>query len=141
MKIKVIKIVSILLLAALCLTLSSCELPISTYRATMLVRSSTPNRFNVSFGFMDGRIKQRISHTGNQDGSFSYTASLDEGEVSVYYKTPTSDAELELFTLSAGEVKEASGVGYLTNGESPTVTIKTGDGGARGCKIKIEIIH
>ena len=141
MKRIVVKICAVLLLASLALTLVACSGVVSSYSATMLVRSSGNDFYRVSFGSMRGRLAKKVTHTGDQDGTFLVTASLDEGEVRVYYMTALSDVEQPLFSLEGGESIEGERRGYLTNGEDPQVVIETGEGGARGCKINIEIVH
>ena len=91
---------------------------------------------------IDGRnFFIHTAQEGQSVGDIAALYSLDEGEVSVYYMTALSDVEQPLFSLEGGESIEGERRGYLTNGEDPQVVIEAGEGGARGCKINIEIVH
>ena len=131
------------LVLALSFALVGCDVVASLggYSATMLVRSGGSDKLSISFSSMKGRLTEQISHSGNQDGAFICTASLEEGEVSVYYKTALSDVEQPLFSLGAGESIEGERLGYLTNGEDARIIIYAGESGARGFKMKLEIVN
>ena len=90
---------------------------------------------------MRGRVVTKMIHTGDQDGAFVCTASLDEGEIRVYYLTALSDAEQPLFTLKGGESIYGERLGYLTNGEDPHLVVETVGGSAKGARITVDIVH
>ena len=123
MKTIVAKIISILLILCLILGISSCG--DNSYVATMMVRYSKTNEAHFSFGSFSGSLSERLSNSYTQDTTLSYTASLDEGELSVFYKT--GSVECPLFTIKGGESISDSGVGYLTNGESVRIVIRTAE--------------
>ena len=143
MKALVVKIAALALVLALSFALVGCDFAASLggYSATMLVRSGGSDKLSISFSSMKGRLSEQIRHSGNQDGAFLCTASLEEGEVSVYYKTALSDNEELLFMLSAGESIDAERLGYLTNGEDAKIIVDAGETTARGFKMKLEIVH
>ena len=143
MKALVVKIAALTLVLALSFALVGCDFAASLggYSATMLVRSGGSDKLSISFSSMKGRLSEQISHSGNQDGAFLCTASLEEGEVSVYYKTALSDTEELLFMLSSGESIDAERLGYLTNGEDAKIIVDAGETTARGFKMKLEIVH
>lgn len=139
MKTIVVKICALALVLSLALALVSCSGMTSSYSATMLIRSSVGGSYTVKFDSLRGRLVQKLSNADDQDGALLCTASLEEGELSVYYVTSASDAKQPLFSLKGGESITAERLGYLTNGEDPRIVIETAEGGARGGEIKIEI--
>lgn len=143
MKALVVKTIALALVLALSFALVGCDIlaSLNSNVATMLVRSSAANTVSISFGSLRGHLSESINNTTEQDGCFLCTASLEEGSVSVYYKTALSDVEQPLFSLGAGESIDAERLGYLTNGEDARIIIYAGESGARGFKMKLEIVN
>ena len=138
MKTIIVKILSFILVLSLCFAICSCGA--NSYSAFMLVRSSTANKFDLSFESLSGSLSQKLSNSFTQDTSMSVEATLREGEMEIYYTPSTYDGELLLCKLSGGETESLSSVGYLTNGESVRITVRVPDGvRASGGKVTVTI--
>lgn len=130
-----------LLLVVLCLTLllsaTSCDIRyISSYKALGLVRNEMGEHGSVRFGRLDGTLvlKLRMSGTGLEN-SIGCKASLDEGEINVYYDS-LGVKEL-LFNLKAGEsIDERRG--YIESGRTVYIIIETVTPAEEG-KIEIDL--
>ncbi len=102
-------------LLALCLT--GCGISftrsdhVSSYRATMLVRTETSRSAHMSFLTLEGRIVFEL-HSGGAD-AIDASAELETGSATVYYDV--GGTKTEWFTVTAGEQVEYS-VGPLEKG-------------------------
>ncbi len=109
---------------------------VSSYSASMLVRSQWGGRCEMSFSRFSGKYVFKIT-AGKADGDIAYSASLDEGKISVYYESDGMDSGELLFEISGGESASAHG-GYVKAGESVYITVRTEDGAwARGGEFKM----
>lgn len=87
----------------LCFTLSSCgNKYVSKYSATMMVRTNTSNKASVSFGSFSGTYVMKLQNRG-ADAFIAYEATLDEGNIKVYYDI--NDEKLSLFEIEANGSK------------------------------------
>ena len=117
-----------LLLVILCLTVlfssTSCDFRyVSSYKALGLVRSEMGDRGSVKFGRLDGTVvlKLKMSGTGLEN-SIGCKATLDEGEINVYYDI--FGVKEFLFNLKAGEsIDERRG--YIESGNRVYIIIET----------------
>ena len=117
-----------ILLILVCLTVlfssTSCDFRyVSSYKALGLVRSEMGDRGSVKFGRLDGTVvlKLKMSGTGLEN-SIGCKATLDEGEINVYYDI-FGVKEL-LFNLKAGEsIDERRG--YIESGHRVYIIIET----------------
>ena len=117
-----------LLLVILCLTVlfssTSCDFRyVSSYKALGLVRSEMGDRGSVKFGRLDGAVvlKLKMSGTGLEN-SIGCKATLDEGEINVYYDI--FGVKEFLFNLKAGEsIDERRG--YIESGHRVYIIIET----------------
>ena len=117
-----------ILLILVCLTVlfssTSCVFRyVSSYKALGLVRSEMGDRGSVKFGRLDGTVvlKLKMSGTGLEN-SIGCKATLDEGEINVYYDI-FGVKEL-LFNLKAGEsIDERRG--YIESGNRVYIIIET----------------
>lgn len=117
-----------LLLVILCLTVllssTSCDFRyVSSYKALGLVRSEMGDRGSVKFGRLDGTVvlKLKMSGTGLEN-SIGCKATLDEGEINVYYDI--FGVKEFLFNLKAGEsIDERRG--YIESGHRVYIIIET----------------
>lgn len=109
----------ILTLLLLC-TLVACE--VSSYSALGLVRVTRENYCSASFARLDGKLVLNPNHSGEGESDIHYTASLEEGEINVYYKVAADVKEL-LFNIKAGDSIDARG-GYIESGRQ-TIIIET----------------
>lgn len=128
------------LLIVLCFTLlfsaTSCSDYVSSYKALMLVREEHGDHASISFSKLEGTyvMKLKMSGTG-QEGSIHCKASLDEGEINVYYDA-LGVKEL-LFNLKAGEsIDERRG--YIESGKTVYIIIETVTPSQEG-KISIDL--
>ena len=117
-----------ILLILVCLTVlfssTSCDFRyVSSYKALGLVRSETGDRGSVKFGRLDGTVvlKLKMSGTGLEN-SIGCKATLDEGEINVYYDI--FGVKEFLFNLKAGEsIDERRG--YIESGHRVYIIIET----------------
>ena len=117
-----------LLLVILCLAVlfssTSCDFRyVSSYKALGLVRSEMGDRGSVKFGRLDGTVvlKLKMSGTGLEN-SIGCKATLDEGEINVYYDI--FGVKEFLFNLKAGEsIDERRG--YIESGNRVYIIIET----------------
>ena len=117
-----------LILCVLCLSLllscASCGMRyISSYKALGLVRSEMGDHGRAKFGRLDGTLvlKLRMSGTGLEN-SIGCNASLEEGEINVYYDV--FGVKEFLFNLKAGEsINERRG--YIESGKRVYIIIET----------------
>ncbi len=98
MKRKIAALISFFLLI---LSLAGCGRYSSSYRATLLVRSETPDSSYMSFSTFDGRMVLRMKSAEGQ--RLRYEAELGDGSMTVYYDC--GSGEDELFRLRSGEVQ------------------------------------
>lgn len=139
----VVKIAAFVLVLALSLLFAGCDIIdiglASSYRATMLVRSATGRSWSVSFGSLSGSLRETLRADKGADTDIIYSASLDEGELSVYYECAVSAGKAPLFTIRGGESLEGRG-GYVGAGMSVKLSIETPDGvTARGGKLSVSL--
>ncbi len=115
----------LLLLLVFCLT--SCEPYVSSYSAVMMSRSMLNGEATLSFERLEGTyvIKSRAELDGASEGSISYSATLSEGEINVYYDI-YGVKEL-LFCLSAedGAATVSDRGGYIESGKQVYIIIET----------------
>ncbi len=102
----------------LLISLVSCEM--SSYSALGLVKSSRDNYCQARFMKLNGKLVFTPRFT-KSEGEIHYLASLDEGEINVYYEC-VGNKEL-LFNIKAGEKIDACG-GYIEKGKQ-TIIIET----------------
>ncbi len=127
-------LVSILLLISILLCAVSC----SSYTAIGLVKSSGVDRAYAKWQTLNGIITLDTYLTGASEGELAYTASLDEGEVNVYYETALLGKSL-LFTVKGGEEISSSG-GYVEDGQKIRIIIETVGTTRRG-KIEVKPVN
>lgn len=108
-----------LLAFMLLFSLVSCE--VSSYKALMLVKTVKDDYCEASFGYLDGKLVLKPRYTSNSEGDIHYVATLEEGEVNVYYVF--CDVKQLLFNIKAGESIDARG-GYIEKGRQ-TIIIET----------------
>lgn len=121
------KFICALLAVVLLFMLASCSPYVSSYSALGLVRSSLGGECSASFLTLDGRLVFSLRAPEGGEGDIKYTASLEEGKMSVYYDIYGT---LEpLFTLEKGESRDSRG-GYIEGGKSVSIVIDAV--GARG---------
>ena len=94
----------------LLVSLLSCE--ISSYVAIGLIKSTKDNYCMTSFHRLEGNLALTSRYTKSSEGQIHYTASLEEGEVNVYYCGSVKEL---LFNIKAGETLDDRG-GYIEKG-------------------------
>ena len=96
------------LLLALCLTACGISFTssdhVSSYRATMLVRSETSGSARMSFMTLNGRIVFTLRSGGSD--AVGASARVETGSATVYYEA--GGTKTEWFTVTAGEEVEYS---------------------------------
>ncbi|MGM9632355.1 MAG: hypothetical protein ACI3XL_04610 [Eubacteriales bacterium] len=129
------KIISVLLVLIMLLSLTSCE----GYSATMLVKVNTNDYCSANWGTLEGTlVLNTTKKSGTAESAIHYTASLEEGELTVYYyvRLPGDKQKIELFTIKGGESIEDRG-GYVEMNNNIQVIIET-NGKTKGGSIKID---
>lgn len=110
-------------------SLASCgDKYISSYSALMLVRNQAGESCEARFGRLDGQLVFKLNMKSRSESDIRYTASLEEGSLSVYYDI--FDSKESLFEISAGQEISSSG-GYVEGGRTVYIIIEAEDG-ARG---------
>ncbi len=116
-----------ILLCFLCLTLllsvTACSGYVSSYKALMFVRQERGDHATISFSKLEGTYVMKLKMRGEgQEGDIHCKASLEEGEINVYYDS-LGVKEL-LFNLKAGEsIDERRG--YIESGKTVYIIIET----------------
>ena len=103
----------------LLLSLVACE--VSSYKALMLIKSVKDDYCEVSFDYLDGKLVLKPHYTRSGEGDIHYSATLEEGEINVYYVF--LDVKQLLFNIKAGESIDSRG-GYIEKGRQ-TIIIET----------------
>lgn len=81
-----------------CFTLSACgNKYVSHYSATLMVRTNTSNKASVSFDTFSGTYVMKLKNSGNEEAFINYNATLEEGNIKVYYDF--NDEKLNLFEI------------------------------------------
>ena len=115
------------LLIVLCITLlfsaTACSSYVSSYKAFMLVRTERGDHGSISFSSFEGTYVMKLKMSGEgQEGSILCRASLEEGEINVYYDF--LGVKEFLFNLKAGEsIDERRG--YIESGKTVYIIIET----------------
>lgn len=106
------KTVRILTAVLLILCLTGCGITfaptsgyISSYRATLLIRSETSRSAHMDFSSLDGRMVFHLTSGGSE--MISGSASLKSGNATVFYDA--DGTKTEWFTVSEGEEISVSG--------------------------------
>ena len=128
-----------LLLFVLCIALlfsaTACDY-VSSYKALMFVRQERGDHAKISFSSFEGTYVIKLKMNGEgQEGSIHCVASLEEGEINVYYDT-FGTKEL-LFNLKAGESIDKH-LGYVESGKTVSVIVETVTPAKEG-KISIDL--
>lgn len=107
----------------LILSVTACSEYVSSYKALMLVRSEMGDHGSISFSYLEGTYVMKLKMKGEgQEGSIHCKASLDEGEINVYYDW-LGTKEL-LFNLKAGESIDER-LGYIESGHTVHIIVET----------------
>ena len=117
------KALLIVLCIALLLSVTACSGYVSGYKAFMFVREERGDHASISFSGFEGTYVMKLKMNGKgQEGSILCKASLEEGEVNVYYDW-LGTKEL-LFNLKAGESIDER-LGYIESGHTVYIIVET----------------
>ena len=117
------KALLIVLCIALLLSITACSSYVSSYKAFMFVREERGDHASISFSGFEGTYVMKLKMSGKgQEGSILCNASLEEGEINVYYDW-LGTKEL-LFNLKAGESIDER-LGYIESGHTVYIIIET----------------
>ena len=86
------------------------------------MRNNTNRHCSAEFYQLDGTCVFKLKKTDGGEGDLHYIASLEEGEINVYYDI-YGTKEL-LFNLKAGETVDSRG-GYIERGKTVYIIIET----------------
>jgi len=124
---------AILLVLLMALGLAGCGYA-SAYRAIGLVTIHNRSTYSVSFYDLKGTASETLRCASEDHAEeLYYTASLEEGEVNVYYDA--YGEKVLLFTIKGGETLEGHG-GTVTGSNRVHIVIET-VGSAKNGKIRI----
>ena len=117
------KALLIVLCIALLFSVTACSGYVSSYKALMFVREERGDHASISFSSFEGTYVMKLKLKGEgQEGNIHCKASLDEGEINVYYDW-LGTKEL-LFNLKAGEsIDERRG--YVESGRTVYIIVET----------------
>lgn len=129
------KVLLIVLCFALLLSVTACSGYVSSYKALMFVRTERGDHGSISFSSLEGTYVMKLKMKGEgQEGDIHCVASLEEGEINVYYDI-FGVKEL-LFNLKAGEsIDERRG--YIESGKTVSIIVETVTPAKKG-KISID---
>lgn len=117
------KALLIVLCIALLLSITACSGYVSSYKALMFVREERGDHASISFSGFEGTYVMKLKMSGKgQEGDIHCKASLEEGEINVYYDW-LGTKEL-LFNLKAGESIDER-LGYIESGHTVHIIIET----------------
>ena len=117
------KKIKYLLLPLIGLSLTSCTTYASHYKAIVLVTSQHTSDGSIRFGEFEGQYVFDLKKTSNGEGDIKYTGFLGEGRVRVFYIDPITKHEIDLFTLSSGEMIDSHS-GYVEKGYRVKIVLK-----------------
>ena len=129
------RILLCLLCVILVFSVTSCDY-VSSYKALMFVREERGDHGSISFSSFEGRYVMKLKMSGvGQEGSIHCKASLEEGEINVYYDA--LGVKEFLFNLKAGEsIDERRG--YFESGKTVYIIVET-IGSAKEGKVEIDL--
>lgn len=94
----------------------------SSYSALVMTTKNLKGHCEATFQRLNGTYVFKTKKSSNGEGSIEYAASLEEGELNVYYDI-YGTKEL-LFTIKAGEEIENVG-GYVESGKTVYIIVET----------------
>ena len=118
------KLLLLIISLSMLLSLCSCGKYVSSYSAVGLTKTQTQHSCKLSFLSLDGQVVFQLKKTDSAEGEISYSVSVSEGEVSVYYDI--SDEKAELVKVKSGETKNGKG-GYVESGKNVYIIIEAKD--------------
>lgn len=98
---KFARVIVAITLLVLCFTLSACATKYrASYSSTLMVQSNTSDKASVKFDTFKGTYVIKFRTTGDDKVFISYNATLEEGNIKVYYDF--NDEKLSLFEIGSG---------------------------------------
>ena len=128
------RLLCVLLTVAVLCGCSSCTKYVSSYSALGFVRNSGNDSCSAEFYKLDGTCVFKLKSTEDGEGELHYTASLESGEINVYYDA-NGTKEL-LFHLNAGESVDEYGGSF--DGKGTIYVIIETVGSAKG-SVEVEL--
>ena len=111
---KIASIVIATVMLVLCFTLSACgNKYASHYSAILMVRTNTLHEASVSFGTFSGIYVMQLKNTGDEKIFITYNATLEEGNIRVYYDF--NDEKLNLFEIGTDGYIEGKTESFTSN--------------------------
>ena len=108
------RIVIAVMMLILCFTLSACENKyVSHYSATLMVKKNTTTEASVSFRNFSGIYVIQLKNTGDEKIFITYSATLEEGNIKVYYDF--NDEKLNLFEIGIDNSIEGKTETFTSN--------------------------
>ncbi len=112
------KKILVMIVVVLSLLLCSCD----AYKMVASIQTNNINEYSIRFGTFEGTKSTIIKNGLAGDGTIQYTASLEEGIMSVYYEV-NGEEEL-LFTIEGNQSVSEKG-GYITGDGNVKIIMKT----------------
>ena len=112
---KIVRVVTIVIaILVLCFTLSACgNKYTSNYSAKKMTESNTSNKASISFDTFSGRYVVKLQNTGNDEAVITYNATLEAGNIKVYYDF--NDEKLDLFEIETDGTVEGKTEAFTGN--------------------------
>ena len=108
------RIVIAVMMLILCFTLSACgNKYVSHYSATLMVKKNTTTEASVSFRNFSGIYVIQLKNTGDEKIFITYSATLEEGNIKVYYDF--NDEKLNLFEIGTDNSIEGKTETFTSN--------------------------
>ena len=111
---KVVGVIVAVLALVLCFALSACTNKYSShYSSTVMVSSNTSKEASVSFDTFSGTYVMQLKNQGADEVYISYEASLEEGNIKVYYDF--NDEKLDLFEIGTDDSIKGKTEAFTSN--------------------------
>ena len=98
----------------LCFSLSACGTKYAShYSSTLMVKSNTSKEASVSFDTFSGTYVIKLTNTSEEKAVITYNATLEEGNIKVYYDY--NDEKLDLFEIGTSGSVEGQTETFTSN--------------------------
>lgn len=111
---KIVSAIIPMMLFILCLMLSACKSKYTShYSAMLMVTTNTSTKASISFDTFDGTYVMKLKNTGDGKVFITYHATLEEGNIKVYYDF--DDEKRTLFEIESNGSIEKETEAFTSN--------------------------
>lgn len=105
--------------------LSSCSNKyVSSYKATGMNTTQETNNCSMTFKTFEGFYVFKVKKNNSAEGNIQYSASLENGKITVYYDVAIFENKEEMFTIGSNENKSDE-TGYVEKGQLVYIIIES----------------